>query len=155
VDVPPALRRDNATLDVGAGDNRDRARTPMPWDASPGGGFSSPGVTPWLPLAGPGPNVADQRADADSMLWLCRRLLGLRRTELGGGIPGFEHLPACEGQWAYRVGALVVAANFSAQSAGLPAAAGEVLLATSGPPAAAPPRLLGPWEGVIARLAAS
>jgi len=88
------------------------------------------------------------------MLWLCRRLLALRRTELSGGIAPFEHLPAREGQWAYRVGALVVAANFSAQQAGLPSAAGEVLLATSGTATAAQSRLLGPWEGVVARLAA-
>ena len=51
VDVPVALRRDHATLDVEGGADRDRARTPMPWDDSPGGGFTGPGVTPWLPLA--------------------------------------------------------------------------------------------------------
>jgi alpha-glucosidase len=126
----------------------------MPWDASPGGGFAAPGVTPWLPLADPpGPNVADQRADADSTLWLCRRLVALRRAELSGGIADFEHLPAREGQWAYRVGSLLVAANFSGQPAGIPAAAGEVLLATSPVgPAAASQRVLGPWEGVVARL---
>jgi hypothetical protein len=134
----------------------------MPWDASPGGGFSTPGVTPWLPLADPpGTNVADQRADADSTLWLCRRLLALRRTELSGGIApkspktDFEHLPAREGQWVYRVGSLVVTANFSAQPTALPLAAGEVLLATSVTGTAAQQRVLGPWEGVVARLAIS
>jgi alpha-glucosidase len=156
VDVPPALRRDTATLDSDAHVNRDRARTPMPWDASPGGGFTAPGVTPWLPLADPpGPNVADQRADADSILWLCRRLVALRRAELSGGIvpnTPFEQLPAREGQWAYRVGSLLVAANFSGQPAGIPAAAGEVLLATSPAGPATAQRLLGPWEGVVARL---
>ena len=124
----------------------------MPWDASAGGGFSAPGVTPWLPLADPpGANVADQRADADSILWLCRRLVALRRAELSGGIADFEQLPAREGQWAYRVGSLLVAANFSGQPAGIPPAAGEVLLATSG--TAVSQRVLGPWEGVVARLA--
>jgi alpha-glucosidase len=155
VDVPPALRRDNATLDSDAHANRDRARTPMPWNASPDGGFTAPGVTPWLPLADPpGANVADQRADADSILWLCRRLVALRRAELSGGIvpnTEFEHLPAREGQWAYRVGSLLVAANFSGQPAGLPPLAGEVLLATSG--TAVSQRVLGPWQGVVARLA--
>ncbi len=53
VDVPVALRRDHATLDVDLGADRDRARTPLPWDGSPGGGFTGPGVTPWLPLADP------------------------------------------------------------------------------------------------------
>ena len=159
VDVPPALRRDTATLDDGAGADRDRARTPMPWDASPGGGFTGPGVPPWLPTAvHPVSNVADQRADADSTLWLCRRLLALRRTELSGGIDpktDFEHLPAREGQWAYRVGSLVVAANFSGRPASLPPAAGEVLLATSGTETAAQQRKLGPWQGVVTRLATS
>jgi alpha-glucosidase len=134
VDVPPALRRDTATLDSDAPANRDRARTPMPWDASANGGFTAPGVTPWLPLADPpGPNVADCPS----------------RAELSGGVAAFEHLPAREGQWAYRVGSLLVAANFSGQPAGIPAAAGEVLLATSG---TASQRLLGPWQGVVARL---
>jgi alpha-glucosidase len=53
VDVPVARRRDNATLDVAQGADsggRDRARTPMPWDGSPGGGFTGAGVTPWLPV---------------------------------------------------------------------------------------------------------
>jgi glycosidase len=156
VDVPAALRRDNATL-AGAV-NRDRARTPMPWDAGPGGGFTAPGVTPWLPTADhPVSNVADQRADADSTLWLCRRLLALRRTELGGGIASFEQLPAAEGQWAYRVGSLIVAANFSGQAAAIPRAAGEVLLATYGagpdPARALAGAVLGPWQGLVARLA--
>ena len=90
----------------------------MPWDGSPGGGFTGPGVTPWLPMADhPARTVADQRDDPDSTLGLCRRLLALRRAELGGGIAEFENLPAPEGQWAYRVGDLVVAANFTGQPA--------------------------------------
>lgn len=153
VDVPVSLRRDTATLDSGADGNRDRARTPLAWDGTPGAGFTQAGVTPWLPMAGhPAGNVADQRADPGSALWLCRRLLALRRAELGGGIADFEELPAPEGQWAYRVGSLVVAANFSGREADIPAAAGEVLLTTSG---AAPRQArggLGPWQGLIARL---
>ena len=163
VDVPPALRRNTATLEEGTGDNgqgRDRARTPMPWDASPSGGFTGPGVTPWLPTADhPVSNVADQRADADSTLWLCRRLLALRRAELSGAIDpktDFEHLPAPEGQWAYRVGSLVVVANFSSSPAGIPRAAGEVLLATARTgPDPLPSGVIGPWQGFVTRLATS
>jgi alpha-glucosidase len=151
VDVPVALRRDNATLDVLQGADRDRARTPMPWDGSPGGGFTGPGVTPWLPMADhPVRTVAAQLADPDSMLWLCRRLIAIRRAELGGGIAEFENLPAPEGQWAYRIGSLVVAANFTGRAADMPTAAGEVLLTTSG--TTPPPGVLPPWEGVITRL---
>jgi alpha-glucosidase len=152
VHVPPALRRDNATLDRGAEVNRDRARTPMPWNGTQGGGFTRPDVTPWLPMTDhPVSNVADQRADPDSTLWLCRRLLALRHTELPG-IPAFEQLPAPDGQWAYRAGSLVVAANFSDRPTGIPAAAGEVLLATSSAALDPPHRTLRPWEGIAARL---
>jgi alpha-glucosidase len=46
VDVPAALRRDNATLAGVSTANRDRARTPMPWDAGPGGGFTRWATSP-------------------------------------------------------------------------------------------------------------
>jgi alpha-glucosidase len=152
VDVPVALRRDTATLDRGTNGSRDRARTPMPWDGTPEGGFTAPGVTPWLPMADhPVSNVADQRDDPDSILSLCRRLIALRRAELGGGIAAFEQLPAPDGVWAYRVGPLVVAANFSDRPVDVPAAAGEMLLTTSGAASGAPHAVLGPWEGIIAR----
>jgi alpha-glucosidase len=154
VDVPTAMRRDRATLDAGQGASRDRARTPMPWDGSPGGGFTAPGVAPWLPMADPPvSNVADQRRDAGSTLWLCRHLLALRHAELGGVIADFENLRVRPGQWAYRVGPLVVAANFSDQPADIRPVAGEVLLTTSGDREHSPDGLLGPWEGTVARLA--
>ena len=128
----------------------------MPWDDSHGQGFTAPGVTPWLPMTSRPRNVAGQRADPDSVLWLCKRLLALRRAELGGGIADYQQLPAPEGVWAYRVGPLLVAANFSGRpadlSAAVSAAAGEVLLTTSGATPASPPGVLGPWEGIIARL---
>ena len=56
---------------------RDGCRTPMQWDASPGGGFT--GGTPWLPLVDHATrNVVDQRADAGSLLGLYRRLIAAR-----------------------------------------------------------------------------
>jgi alpha-glucosidase len=154
VDVPPKLRRDTATMDLSEDRNRDRARTPMPWDGSPGGGFTGPGVTPWLPLPDfPVRTVAAQRRDADSALWLCRRLLELRRAELGGSVPRLENLPAPPGLWVYRVGTLLVAANFSGRPADVPSPAGEVLLrsAAGTKKHGSDDRVLGPWEGVVAR----
>ena len=151
VDVPPALRRDHATLDVEGGADRDRARTPMPWDGSPGGGFAGPGVTPWLPLGDQSRTVAGQRDDPDSTLSLGRRLLALRRTELGRGLPDFENLAVTEGVWTYRAGPLVIAANFTGQPARRPSAAGELLLGTSAGPAPPSSGVLRPWEGVITR----
>jgi alpha-glucosidase len=56
---------------------RDACRTPMQWDASAGGGFTS--GTPWLPLVDHASrNVADQSADPASLLSLYRRLIGMR-----------------------------------------------------------------------------
>ena len=58
---------------------RDACRTPMQWDASATGGFTS--GTPWLPLIDPGArNVADQALDARSLLTLYRDLIAARRS---------------------------------------------------------------------------
>jgi alpha-glucosidase len=151
VRVPPELRRDKMSRDGRGWDgSRDRARTPMQWDATPNGGFTAAGVTPWLPLGDvAASNVAAQRGDPDSVLEFCRRLLALRRAEFAGVVPPCERLPATGGQWAYRVGGLTVAANFSDQPAALPGAVGEVLLSTGTSTSAGGP--LGPWEGLIAR----
>ena len=124
----------------------------MPWNGSPGGGFTGPGVTPWLPMADPPDRtVSGQRDDPGSVLSLGRRLLALRRAELGPGLADFENLAVTDGQWAYRTGQLVVAANFTDRPASLPPQAGEVLLSTSAEQAPPSPGLLRPWEGVITR----
>jgi alpha-glucosidase len=119
VAVPPALRQDKMSADNDAWQgSRDRGRTPMQWDASPTGGFTASGVTPWLPAGDTAAcNVADQRQDPASTLSLCRDLLALRRAEVGGQIADYEELAASETLWAYRTGGLVVAANFSGQPA--------------------------------------
>ncbi len=60
---------------------RDGARTPMPWTAqAPHGGFSS--GEPWLPMdtAHLPLSVAEQEADAESMLQWTRALLSARRA---------------------------------------------------------------------------
>ncbi|HUA29156.1 MAG TPA: DUF3459 domain-containing protein, partial [Streptosporangiaceae bacterium] len=112
---------------------------------------TAPGATPWLPLGdAAGRNVAGQRADAGSVLAFCRGLLALRRAELGGRLAGYELIIAESGLWAYRTGDLVVAVNLADEPAGLPGAAGEVLIATDGAPGIAG-RVLGAWEGVVAR----
>ena len=63
------------------GFGRDPERTPMQWDALSNAGFSSPGVTTWLPLAPDyqGVNVAAERDDPASMLSFVHTLLELRR----------------------------------------------------------------------------
>jgi hypothetical protein len=95
--------------------------------------------------------VAGQRNDPGSVLSLSRRLLALRRAELGAGLADFETLVVTEDMWAYRTGPLVVAANFTGQPVEAPAAVGEVLLTTSAEQAPPSPGILRPWEGVITR----
>jgi len=148
-DVPPALRRDPMTPGGREGEGRDRARTPMPWDASPSAGFTADGVTPWLPCGEHTTrNVAAERAAPGSVLQLCHDLLALRRAELAGQIAGYTRLPGPGGTWVYRSGNLTVALNFSGEPVTLPGPAAPVLLATAGP---AEPGSLPPWTGVITR----
>jgi alpha-glucosidase len=157
VDVPPGLRRDRFTQ---ASDNpassRDRGRTPMQWDASPAGGFTSAQVRPWLPIGDSAArNVAAERADPDSTLSFCRRLLAVRHAEFGGRLVAYERLPSAPQGWNYRAGELTVFANFSDRLLLAADLAGEILLTSYGTePASAPAGdiVLAPWQGIIARL---
>ena len=88
--------------DVGAPDvggldrsGRDASRSPMHWDASPGGGFST--ATPWLRVGDTAAhNVADQAADPRSTLSLYRSLIALRHESaaIGRGSQRSIDLPA-------------------------------------------------------------
>ena len=96
VPVPPELFRDRA----GPG-RRDPARTPMQWEPGPEAGFTWPGCRPWLPVGDAGAvNVASQRQDRESMLWLCRDLIAARRRLSGP----YRPLAAPAGAWAYARG---------------------------------------------------
>ncbi len=59
---------------------RDYARTPMPWAAGPGGGFTV--GTPWLRMPNDGPqwNAAAEQDDPESVLHAYQKLLWLRRA---------------------------------------------------------------------------
>jgi alpha-glucosidase len=151
VDVPAELQRDRMSMDDRRPDgSRDRARTPMQWDASPAAGFTGAGVTPWLPAGDTASrNVADQSRDPASTLSLCRSLLALRHAELGGAVASFQSLPAPPGQWAYQVGDLTVLTNFSDQPVTMPVPVGEILLVSSG--VGPDGTVLRPWEGIVAR----
>ncbi|WP_207092837.1 alpha-amylase family glycosyl hydrolase [Novosphingobium sp. PY1] len=60
--------------------SRDGARTPMPWDESAQGGFTT--GTPWLPLSPQNLSraVSRQEDDPQSLLQFTRRLLALRKA---------------------------------------------------------------------------
>ncbi|MEA3502362.1 MAG: alpha-amylase family glycosyl hydrolase [Actinomycetota bacterium] len=80
-EVPPGWEQDPWGIRV-PGMSRDGCRTPMPWTAAPGHGFSDPTTEPWLPFGddATGRNVERQLADPSSILNLYRRLLRLRKV---------------------------------------------------------------------------
>ena len=127
----------------------------MPWDGSPAGGFTAPGVLPWLPAQdAPDRNVAAQREDPGSVLAFCRELLLLRKAESGRRLGEYHPLSGPAGVWRYSTGGLAVAANFTDTLVPLPNLSGEILLSTAASRNAAGSRqpgqvTLAPWEGVI------
>jgi alpha-glucosidase len=86
------------------GRGRDPERTPMPWDAGPGAGFTS--GRPWLPFGDDNlaRNLAAQRDDPASMLSLHRRLLALRRRTPALVTGGYQPVEADGDVLAYRRG---------------------------------------------------
>jgi alpha-glucosidase len=80
VDVPRERQQDPARFD-GPGRGRDPQRTPMRWDATDTGAFTT--GEPWLPMGTDvaAVNVAAQSGVEGSLLELYRRLLALRRAE--------------------------------------------------------------------------
>jgi alpha-glucosidase len=148
VDVPADARRDRMTADSAA--SRDRARTPMHWDASEGAGFTSAQVEPWLPIGDNGTprDVADQLQDPDSTLSFCRDLIALRRAEFGGRVGDYELLSSAEDSWSYRVGPVTVLANFSDERQPATPPAGQILLTSYGKEPTAE-LVLEPWQGAV------
>jgi alpha-glucosidase len=133
--VDTALEREDIVDPVGvrfwpyAG--RDPERTPMHWRGDAEGGFTQPGVRPWLPLGDTvSCNVADQRDDRGSVLHLCRDLIALRRDvdDLREG--RYATLAAPEGVWAYRRGAATVALNLGERDAVVEGVEGTLAVAT-------------------------
>lgn len=155
VDVPHDQMRDPLGIAYWpAYAGRDAMRTPMPWRDSPGGGFTHPGVPPWLPLGDPSTgNVEDQRRDPTSMLRLARDLIALRRAtpELQTG--SYRSLEATPGTWAWcRGGRIAIAVNMTDADAAVGGITGTVRLGTDrrrdGERVAGSVRL-GSWEAVV------
>jgi alpha-glucosidase len=92
VAIAPDKVRDPFEKNVpGLGVGRDGCRTPMQWDASANGGFTT--GAPWLPLPEDAvhENVASLAIDSLSILHLYRALIELRKTTpqlvAGGYVP--------------------------------------------------------------------
>ena len=141
------------------GHDRDIARTPMQWDASPLAGFST--VEPWLPLV-PGHercNVAVESGDPHSVLTLHRRLIALRRARPALAVGDVMVLTGANDVLAYMRcrgdERLLVALNFSheAREVSLPEAVGGRIALTTGlvreGEAVGETLSLGPDEGVV------
>jgi alpha-glucosidase len=151
---PPDLRDPLGVRYWPAYAGRDAARTPMPWHARPGGGFTNPGTRPWLPMADPALcNVGDQRADATSVLTLVRDLLALRRRSPDLQTGSYRAVAATDTVWVWRRGEHVtVILNLSDQGTRVAAPPGQVIIGTDrgrdhehiGDTIA-----LDPWEGVV------
>jgi alpha-glucosidase len=111
---------------------RDAERTPMPWADVPGGGFTEPEVTPWLPMTDPAAgNVADQAADPDSVLCFTRRAVALRTACDDLAVGDYRSLAAPEGVWVFARGAgTMVALNLSDAVQELTGLSGTIALAT-------------------------
>jgi alpha-glucosidase len=81
VPIPPDQVQDRFEKnEPGLGLGRDPERTPMPWDGSPSGGFTT--GFPWLPLGDEHEivNVEAMERDDYSILRLYRNLIQLRQT---------------------------------------------------------------------------
>lgn len=133
---------------------RDFERTPMPWHGGAGGGFSPPGVTPWLPMADPAANnVADQSGDPASVLEFCRRVIAARRASDDLAVGAYRSLPSAEGSWAFARGnATVVLLNMSDAPVGFGDMRGKVVVATDHAldgSVVDGTLTLGPWSGAV------
>jgi alpha-glucosidase len=156
-DIPVAhedMRDPLGVLYWPAYDGRDAARTPMPWRRGPGGGFTDPGIRPWLPLGDIGDsNVEDQRSDPGSTLHLVRDLIARRRATPDLLTGAYRSAAAPEGVWAwYRGDRTLVVVNLTNQGATLDAVEGRILIGTDREHdglAVSGPLTLAAWEGVV------
>ena len=105
----------------GVGLGRDPARTPMQWNASPHGGFTT--GQPWLPVSKDSSivNVEAQRRDGTSVLSLYRRLIAIRRTEAALAIGAYQTFQVDENIFSFvrRYGArrLLIGLNMTSSPA--------------------------------------
>jgi alpha-glucosidase len=150
-DVPAERRLDRPGLREKP-PGRDGARTPMPWSDEPGGGFTAPGVEPWLPFGSLARNVRSQRDDRRSMLSFARDLLAARRASDDLRRGAYATVPAPAGAWAWRRGErTLVAVNLSRGETAV-RVDGKVTIGTrrerDGEQVAGVLEL-GPWEGAV------
>jgi len=133
--IPPDLVQDPAEKNQpGIGMGRDPERTPMPWDASAGAGFTT--GTPWLPLVANAAELAvsAQAAAPRSVLSLYRQLLQLRRRSAALHAGEVSDIRADRGVLSYRRTGdqqrLHVVLNLTGEPQEVQVPSGRVLLTT-------------------------
>lgn len=133
VDVSPEHRQDPVWFRSGGERvGRDGCRTPIPWNGTaPGFGFTSSEES-WLPFSPDASerNVEALDADPDSIVWLYRRAIGLRRTTAALVAEDFAWSEAPEGCLAFRRNGLLVVTNMTQGDVRLPVD-GKVMLASA------------------------
>ena len=132
--IPPSEVQDPAEQrEPGKGLGRDPERTPFPWQAGPGMGFTT--GTPWLRFGEDAP-LSTQRGDPTSMVTLYRNLLALRRKSAALVAGPIEAVSTSGPILSFRRQAagrsLTIVANVGAAPVtGFPAT-GEIILSTYG-----------------------
>ena len=135
VQIPENMVQDPAERNqphLGLG--RDPERTPMQWDASRGGGFTT--GAPWLPLSADHPeiNVVSLDRNATSILTLYRRLIALRRANpalsTGEIVAVEERDQVLSFRREYQGVCFIVFLNLSHDEVEIEAPRGEILLST-------------------------
>ncbi len=153
---PPNLRDPLGVAYWPAYAGRDGARTPMPWRAEPGGGFTRAGVEPWLPLGDTTRSVEQQRADPNSVLVFVHDLIAFRRHTPDLATGPYAPLEAPPGVWAWRRGEQhAVVVNTTDGTATVTGIVGTIAIATDRArdgKAASESVSLPRWSGVVVAL---
>lgn len=94
---------------------RDRARTPMQWEHTPGAGFTNKRTRPWLPFGDYYKfNVFSQISDPSSILFFVRRLLKLRNSNKVLQLGKYKEVEITDTLWRFQRGGTVdVILNFA------------------------------------------
>lgn len=136
--ITPENLMDPQGIRLGIERSRDVSRTPMQWDSSRYGGFST--TEPWLPVEPEfrSRNTAAMSDDPNSLLNLYRRLLHLRKEIPALSSGSYRSLESNNNDVflymrEHSTGRYLIALNFSeqTQSISIPEERGETILSTS------------------------
>ncbi len=139
---------------------RDPARTPMPWKAGQGAGFTEENIRPWLPIGDAAArNVEEERGRTDSTLNFVHDVIALRRRVSDLRTGSYAQLESPPDTWAWRRGTgTVVALNLSDRPQAIAGVRGRVELRSSRKAEGTRVQtdlVLEPWEGAICSLAST